>query len=328
MCDDFTTTRPAIPKSRSNHVCHSPPPYGCTRTRTSSPPSTRVFGFSFGHGESVCAPTITNPSPGSYRTPRPRTPPPPTRSACKSTSPRCANDHVAPLVELDESAPRERLARRARRVVRRPRVVEIIHEPARVRSRGIVRRHRRRLSTTRATMPTVDRSTGAANDDRSIAPIVVRGDDSILVARVDARARSATDRSIDRSIADGRETPSATGVRDARAMDAVPASFPRGEVRATRRDASATTRRDGDARDGGDGDARRRERRRRRPRSIEPGSAASRATATATAARDGRRDASDARGRLTTRTGWRRAGAGWIRGLGQGGRRERGAARG
>ena len=88
---------PAIPKSRSNHVCHSSAAVRLHAQRAPRRPHlrTRVFGFSFGHGESVCAPTITNPSPGAISSRPPRTPPPPTRSACKKYFPPRANDHVA-----------------------------------------------------------------------------------------------------------------------------------------------------------------------------------------------------------------------------------------
>jgi hypothetical protein len=91
-------------------------------------------------------------------------------------------------------------------------------------------------------------TTGAAIDDRSIDRSSFAGE---LDRRREVRRARAigADRSIDRSIVDGCETPRASGVRDARAMDDVPASFPRGEVRTTRRERDdATRRRRGDAR--------------------------------------------------------------------------------
>ena len=145
---------------------------------------------------------------------------------------------------IRDSSPRERLARRARRVVRRPRVVEIIHEPARVRSRRLGRHRRRR----RRARDDADRrpTTGAAIDDRSI-------DRSSFAGKLDRRrevrrARAiGADRPIDRSIVDGCETPNHRECATRAPWTTCPRAFR--AARCGRRDANATTRRRrGDAR--------------------------------------------------------------------------------
>mmetsp|Transcript_20396 Transcript_20396/g.61444 ORF Transcript_20396/g.61444 Transcript_20396/m.61444 type:complete len:308 (+) Transcript_20396:219-1142(+) len=60
-----TSTRPATDRSRSNQVCHRPPPYGSTFTLSHALFLTSLLtGFSFRHGLSVCAPIRWKPLPG------------------------------------------------------------------------------------------------------------------------------------------------------------------------------------------------------------------------------------------------------------------------
>lgn len=54
-CEYFPSPRltialPATPRSRSNHVCHSPPPYGCVDSCKNPALDALLTGFSFGHG--------------------------------------------------------------------------------------------------------------------------------------------------------------------------------------------------------------------------------------------------------------------------------------
>ena len=55
------SARPTSVRSRSNHECQMPPPYPTTPSIVDPAFSSLDTGLSFGHGESVCAPTTIAP---------------------------------------------------------------------------------------------------------------------------------------------------------------------------------------------------------------------------------------------------------------------------
>ena len=169
-------------------------------------------------------------------------------------------------------------------------------------------------------MPTDDRRPAPRSTiDRSIDRRS-RGN-SIDVARFGARARSAPiDRSIDRSSMDAKPQEHRECATRA-PWTTCPRAFR--AARCGRRDANATTRRDGDAATRRRATATRDDARRRGNRSRAGSAARARRRGGGRRARATRCERRERR--LTRRT---IRGAGWIRGLGQGGRRERGAARG
>ncbi len=64
--DPRTITLPAIPRSRSNQVCHRPPPYVSTPTCKKPSPCFLLTGLIRKQGESVCAPIIDTGLPGRH----------------------------------------------------------------------------------------------------------------------------------------------------------------------------------------------------------------------------------------------------------------------
>mmetsp|Transcript_27700 Transcript_27700/g.70576 ORF Transcript_27700/g.70576 Transcript_27700/m.70576 type:complete len:333 (-) Transcript_27700:270-1268(-) len=64
-----TSTRPARPRSRSNQVYHSPPPYVSTLIMSHPLLDDLLTGLSLRQGLSVCAPIMKKPLPGTYFSP-------------------------------------------------------------------------------------------------------------------------------------------------------------------------------------------------------------------------------------------------------------------